>query len=580
MNSDEKLSPSNITEIIEKMNENLRGFAIRETEWIIQKNAYESKISELEGEISAHEQINIDLMKRIKMLEYALIQERSGNQNYNPAKEFEVDKKDLMSEEDLLAIKEKASRPSLLAMLNEIGINENFANELFTDLELNKAELERIVKRDIEERTLLVQEKLNVQNERINNNYSTFIEQGQPKNYDYSNTSKRNNDQTPKESNKNSNILSNNMQQVNNSSRKGQMQLNQNNYTELRSHFDVVRKLNYISKSNYLVSISEDCLINIWATNKINFNSNINDLEPSYCFRGHTGPLFALETKDDIIYTAGCEGVVKVWKIPSKVIPIFSDSDILLNCNIALFQKSEEIIWDLKHHPSSNLLLSLASDGCIYFWRTGQAEEYQQSLNEGKMNKWFLNDLQVTNNFSPTVGVFLSDSLFACGLTDGNISFVDVNKVSVVSNTKNTKHLISTSSVTKRPDADLFSRPTSNSNQIDSLCTSWTNSIIYAGFEDGTLKSFDYRTENCYNPIQAHDDAITSINIYNDLYLFTTSHDTKIRLWDVRDMSQPLQETLGSQKKWDEAILDGLFIQDLMCLATAGADSVIRLFKV
>jgi len=37
-------------------------------------------------------------------------------------------------------------------MLNEIGINEKFANELFTDLELNKAELENLIKSNIQER--------------------------------------------------------------------------------------------------------------------------------------------------------------------------------------------------------------------------------------------------------------------------------------------------------------------------------------------------------------------------------------------------------------------------------------------
>ena len=71
MNSDEKLIPSNILEIMEKTNESLRGFAMKETEWLIQRNYYESKIAELEGQLKAHENINVDLMKRIKMLEYA-----------------------------------------------------------------------------------------------------------------------------------------------------------------------------------------------------------------------------------------------------------------------------------------------------------------------------------------------------------------------------------------------------------------------------------------------------------------------------------------------------------------------------
>jgi len=37
-------------------------------------------------------------------------------------------------------------------MLNEIGINENLANSLFTDLELNKTELERLIKTNMDEK--------------------------------------------------------------------------------------------------------------------------------------------------------------------------------------------------------------------------------------------------------------------------------------------------------------------------------------------------------------------------------------------------------------------------------------------
>lgn len=37
-------------------------------------------------------------------------------------------------------------------MLNDIGINENLANNLFIDLELNKTELERLIKANMDEK--------------------------------------------------------------------------------------------------------------------------------------------------------------------------------------------------------------------------------------------------------------------------------------------------------------------------------------------------------------------------------------------------------------------------------------------
>ena len=70
------------------------------------------------------------------------------------------DKRQLLKEEDLKSIREKSIRPSLLSyefvnkfrMLNEIGINDNLANSLFTDLELNRTELERLIKTNMDDK--------------------------------------------------------------------------------------------------------------------------------------------------------------------------------------------------------------------------------------------------------------------------------------------------------------------------------------------------------------------------------------------------------------------------------------------
>ena len=46
------------------------------------------------------------------------------------------DKIELLKEEDVKRLKERSVRPSLIKMLNDFGINEIFANELFNDLEI------------------------------------------------------------------------------------------------------------------------------------------------------------------------------------------------------------------------------------------------------------------------------------------------------------------------------------------------------------------------------------------------------------------------------------------------------------
>lgn len=152
----------NIAGIVEYLNDTLRKLALKETEWLIQKNAYENTINEITGQLKAAENINTDLLKRIRMLEYALSVERTkvlklGGQidteikfNNQIVKNEIEDKRELIKEEDLKKLRESTQKPSLMKMLDDIGINENFANELFSDLELNKIEFEKMVKSNVE----------------------------------------------------------------------------------------------------------------------------------------------------------------------------------------------------------------------------------------------------------------------------------------------------------------------------------------------------------------------------------------------------------------------------------------------
>lgn len=126
-------------------------------------------------------------------------------------------------------------------------------------------------------------------------------------------------------------------------------------YVELKSHFDVIRKLGYLQNINSLVSVSEDCLIKIWSLNNINYTTPTVDSEPYLILRGHTGPLYSLAVAPDasnMIYTAGNEGIIKIWKVPKPdEISQYGDADMTFNCNIGIFQIPNEVIWDLKYHP-------------------------------------------------------------------------------------------------------------------------------------------------------------------------------------------------------------------------------------
>ena len=640
MNSSENSNPTNVNDIIKNFSNMVRNFAMKETEWQISKENYEKKIAQLEGELRAHENINIDLLKRIRMLEYELAKERKeknieGNvlNSNNEDLYKDLQYPNLIKEEDLKFLEESANRPSLLSVLQSIGIDENLANNLFTDFELNKNELEAMIKKDIEEKLL----KSEINNNNANNNINSVQNNNNIKNKNYNtkinNTNNTNinnykninqNNSNNEQNNNNNNNLNNinitnnlNIKSANIPKKEEQnfnYSFNLNNMVELRNHFDEVRKLSYLENINSLVSVSEDCLIYVWALDDISFNPSSENVEPYLHLRGHTGPLFCLEHgRDNLIYTGGSEGLIQIFNIlPESEITSYGSSDEVFNLSIGYFQnnnENNEIYWELKHHPKENILISLCSDGDITFWETTTIEEYISAFNNGKF-KWDKSTKSKKSSYLDEIAIpvccdFLKqdNNKLIVGFNDATIALLDINKNNFISywnmldkNNNMTKSNNNNSRVLFQPN-----------------CFACCNNspVVYTGFEDGTLKILDFRNvpmsaggystninnninrdNNSNNiggiygkdfvtdTIKIHGDAVTSLNIYKDLYLFSVSHDTTIKIWDLRKMNEPINMTVGSQKKWDESMWDSLLIENSMTLCVACADSTIKLYKL
>ena len=621
MNSLDNSNPTNVNDIIKNFSNMVRSFAMKETEWQISKENYEKKIAQLEGELRAHENINVDLLKRIRMLEYELAKERKDknieiNSNEDLYKDLQYP--NLIKEEDLKFLEETANKPSLLSILQSIGIDENLANNLFTDFELNKNELEAMIKKDIEDKLL------KSENNNVNNNMNEI--QNDNKNTKYNNQNNINNNINKNYKNVNNNAqneINNNISNAQNikasNISKNEEQnfnysFNLNNSVELRFHFDEVRKLSYIENINSLVSVSEDCLIYVWSLDNISFNPSSENVEPYLHLRGHTGPLFCVEHgKDNLIYTGGSEGLIQIFNIlPESEITPYGSSDEVFNLSIGYFQnnnENNEIYWELKHHPKENLLISLCSDGDITFWETTTIEEYISAFNKGKF-KWDKSTKSKKSNYLDEISIpvcceFLKqdNNKLIVGFNDATISLLDINKNNFITNWN---MLDKNNNIIKMNNNNYNNKVLYQPN-----CFACCNNspVVYTGFEDGSLKILDFRnvpmsaggystninnnvnrdnnnTNNVYgkdfvtDSMNIHGDAVTSLNIYKDLYLFSISHDTTIKIWDIRKMNEPINMTVGSQKKWDESMWDSLLIEKSMTLCVACADSTIKLYKL
>lgn len=549
MNTNDNLYPSNSNELIKNFSDMVINFEKRQLDWKKSKEEYEKKIFELSKKIKTHENINTDLLKRVKMLEYEIQRQKEYKKNGNNKNDLlfkDTQYKNIIKDDDLSLIDDfgSSNQSSIINILKNIGINERLANNLFIDFELNKPELEALIKKDIEQKFL-------------ENDINSINIKDDPK-------EKKN--------------------------------LSFTKYAELNSHFDEVRKLSYIENMNCLISVSEDCLIKVWDLNNIMYNSQNEDITPYLNLRGHTGPLFCVEHgKDNLIYTGGNEGLIRIWNIlPSTEINSYSSNDEIINLNLGYFQNNEEneMYWDLKHHPKENILVSLSSYANITFWETTTAEEFVQSFNQGKSkwvksNKYKKSSYKNDENAIPICCEFMkqnNDNLII-GFNDDTLSLLDINKNSFTSH----YNLFNYNYYKKTNNKNI------NRVLLQPNCLACYNSIpcVFAGFEDSTIKLFDFRNNipstlisNAYSKeiisdsFKGHDDAVTSLNLYKDLYLFSTSHDEKIKLWDIRKLKEPIDTISTSQKKWDESIWHSILIEQSLTLCVACADSTIKLYKL
>ena len=159
MNTNDNLYPTSANELIRNFSGMARNFEKREQNWKSSKEEYEKKIYDLTKKIKIHENINTDLLKRVKMLEYELQRHKESKKNKTNKNEIifkDPQYKNIIKDDDISYIDDctSSNKSSIINILKNIGINERLANNLFIDFELNKPELETLIKKDIEQKFL------------------------------------------------------------------------------------------------------------------------------------------------------------------------------------------------------------------------------------------------------------------------------------------------------------------------------------------------------------------------------------------------------------------------------------------
>lgn len=128
------------------------------------------------------------------------------------------------------------------------------------------------------------------------------------------------------------------------------------------AHLDAVRKIYVNDSKDFMVTLSEDCLVKVWPYASVIKNKH-EHLEPSKTYREHAGPLFALtggpspfNPEESLFFTGGSDCLIKQWKINNKS---FTESAVpIFTWNCSKQTENNTTIWDLA--LSNNVFYSLS----------------------------------------------------------------------------------------------------------------------------------------------------------------------------------------------------------------------------
>ncbi|TKS86119.1 Striatin-4 Zinedin [Collichthys lucidus] len=115
-------------------------------------------------------------------------------------------------------------------------------------------------------------------------------------------------------------------------------------------------------------------------------------------------------------------------------------------------------------------------------------------------------------------------------------------------------------------------------NHINKVVSHPTLPVTITAHEDRHIKFYDNKSGKVIHAMVAHLDAVTSLAIDpNGIYLMSGSHDCSLRLWNL-DSKTCVQEITAHRKKSEEAIYDVAFHPSKAYIASAGADALARVY--
>jgi len=327
----------------------------------------------------------------------------------------------------------------------------------------------------------------------------------------------------------------------------------------LRSHFDGVRDLCFLPNCSGLITASEDRTLKLWNLNKSaasQYNkksSSSQDLEPIYSFRGHMSEVLCCvvgccSENNSYCFSGGSDATVRVWKIPPITKDPYESYDSSVSYKTLIGHTDS--VWSLSFSDkvTRGSLLSASSDKSVKLWNPFSNDPLIETFN-------------LNESCAPTCVDFVrSDkSKFVVSYEDGLICIQDIES--------------------KVPLLKLQESGTIKEDRVNSVVSHPTMPLTISAHDDKHIKFHDINSGKCIHEMVAHLDVVSSLAIDpTGAYLLSGSHDSSLRLWNL-ETKTCTQELTSHRKKYDESIHSVAFHPNAHFIASAGADSMVKVFE-
>ena len=352
------------------------------------------------------------------------------------------------------------------------------------------------------------------------------------------------------------------------------------------AHFDSINSLAYDSSGFGFFTASDDCTIKYWHLPSPELPNNSSEsANPKLLttLRGHEAGVRCLvySKKLNKLFSGSLDASIRQWTLPEET-PM-KDDPILDSLQSTVFAKNTHAVHDMSlfalNGKEDALLATVCADGTVKLWLTEEASP-------APFLSWDYYgtdpDAEVKHERSSMTSLPLPTSVTACpadlricavSFSNGALKLFDLNSG------RELKHFASPSS----------------SSRINAVVGHPTLPLVATAHQDQYIHMHDINSSACTLSLHAHENDVVCLDIDpSGLTLVSGSCDGKVRFWDLVKSNESeqmasdaakqtytavcFQEVSAHQIKHGKGVLTSLYHPTLPFIATAGADGTVHMF--